>query len=486
MVAIVLFVVAEVPALRGSELRHEIDRLLAHPNLANAAVGVCVGSVTHGDILYSRAADTALIPASNTKLVTSASALAFLGPDWSFETQAGYYGELRSDGVLDGDLVLRGGGDPCLQSGFCNGDALEVLRRLARSIKAAGVKRVSGSLIVDASCFDSEYVGPSWPMNQLNLTYCAPVSGLSFNNNCLRVDCDTSGPAGGRAKVALWPATAHYRVESGLELVAERGVNQIALTRSDEQRRVRVRGKSSAGGGQRSFLVPVRDPPDFVGSVFLALLSEEQIVVTGNLRRASADEEGRPFQVTGCHRSPLVDALQVMNKESDNGVAEHVFKAVGARRFGVGSFATGSRAVQHLFRSLGVDAPEARFVDGSGLSRENRISPRALVRLMTWMIDGPYGEIYGDSLAAAGTEGTLAQRMTGPELRARVRAKSGYLREVSALAGFARTAADETLAFSILINGFSGSNRIMKQIQDDICRELVRFERGRGDARAGG
>ncbi len=451
-----------------------IERILQRPALDGAQVGIEIRSLRDGRSIYSHQSQDSFIPASNQKLLTIALALDQLGPDFQFETPLIATGGVHG-GIIRGDLWVVGSGDPSLAPRYQDsGNPESGVRRFVDALTMQGIRGIEGDLVVDATLFDDEGTAPGWPSDQLDQDYCAPVGALSLNSNCLEVVV-TSSPSGS-PKVSLRPETRSYRPVSHVATSTSSREMMVWLIRPDREGRVQVRGKVGPQAGTARFQLPVRDPALFFGRSLYAGLLREGVFVNGNVRHRAANEprpETRPLYVC---KSPLLPPAYVCGKESDNLVAEHLLKKCASESEEVGTFAGGARLCRSFLQSLGADVSGFQMTDGSGLSRENRVTPKLLVDLLAAMYDSPLREPYLRSLPISGIDGTLSKRMTEPDLCYRVRAKTGYLLRVSGLSGYVDTGERESpkiLAFSILINGFRGSNRDMKKVQDDICRALI-------------
>lgn len=458
----------------SADLEREVRALLQNKVLSGATVGVQVSSLGSGETLLALHASTPLTPASNTKLVTAAAAIALLGADYVFTTAVGYRGRMQ-DGRLDGDLVVIGGGDPSFRDDLCEGDGWKPLRDLAVQLEQTGLREVSGDLVLDDALFDREFTAPTWPPDQLNRDYCAPVAALSLRCNCLTIEVSPPAAAGAVARSRIVPELDGFRVQSEITGSAIKGLNEIVLLLPDVTGRVLAKGKTWIGNPVQSFLVPVTNPPSLCGAALAQLLSEHQIQLGGRVRLAGDGELGQPCTMLAQVTSPIEPAIVKMNKDSDNNIAEHLFKLIGARRHRRGTFATAAEAVAEFLGSLGLQDGQHRFVDGSGLSRDNRISAAALTALLVRTYGAPARDLFVRSLPIAGIDGSLKNRMGEEPVCGRVRAKTGFINGVSALSGYVRTVDGESLAFAILMNNVQASNTAMKEVQDSICRLLVRY-----------
>ncbi len=456
-----------------SSVESALDRVLSDPNLKGTDVGVLIRSLNEPETIYERRALETFTTASNTKLVTTATALDLLGEDFYFETRFGLRGVAREGGRFAGDLVVEGEGDPGLGARFHGGDPVGAFRQVAAALQERGIRVIAGHLVLDDRAFDHEYVEPGWPSDQLDRSYAAPVSALALSENCVDVLVEPASTAGASAAAWIVPRTDVLLINNDCRTLARLQKNQgPKVYRSGES--IRVGGEVRTGDGPSRIVLSVPDPLGFFGDVLVRTLADAGIRVEGELRRATAGELLTTEERIYTHRTPLDTVVAVINKESQNFFAEQLYKRLAAHGFPgqPASFALAGAVVKRHLESLGIPADQVQSADGSGLSRNNAFAPAHLVRLLEAMYRGPHRNVFVASLPISGVDGTLEDRLGGA-YRGRVRAKTGYISRVSALSGYVRTRSDRTLGFSILMNGFRSSNGEMKRIQDEICRVLI-------------
>jgi len=470
---VVAFFLISALAARASGASHtlseHVEAALTHPKLEKATVGVCVVAAGSGRLLYHRNAMESLIPASNQKLLTAATALAELGPDYRFRTEL-YVLRPRGPDADVGALYLRGGGDPTLSSPSAGYEAEAQFEEWAGLLTAEGVTRVAGDLIVDDSFFDREFVHPDWPARQLWREYCAPVGALSFHDNCVTVTVKPGARAGGPASVRIWPDVPLMEVKNLCKTSERRHL--IWFDRQADSPLLRVGGHVRAGSGGYAGRASVPDPGLFAGQAFARVLQREGIELGGRVRRGVLSDSLRRAEPLAVRSTPLTDVLRVMLEESHNGYAEHVIKTVGAETEGEGSWRAGLARTESLLRSLHFKAGQFKLADGSGISRNNRVTAALICAVLLEVERSGEGELLRELMASPG-EGTLARRFQEADYRDRVWAKTGYLHGVGALSGYARTRSGILVAFSVLINGFPGSNSEMKRIEDGVVRAII-------------
>lgn len=486
--------VAETSAPRAEtiELRSGLDRLLLASSWRDAEWGVLVLSLDHGDTLYAINPDEPLAPASNVKLITTAAALQTLGPDYRFDTYLMTNGDVEN-GVLHGDLILYGTGDPGISSRF-HSRRDEAFHRLVDQLDSLGIREVRGDLVADASFLPGPQRPEGWDPRDLNDHFTAAVSALSFNENVVSVRI-APGDVGAPPRVQTIPDHAGMEILNLAETVPG-SRPRVAMLRDDPLEPVRVEGTIGAGVRDVWRQFTVSDPTVFTASVFRALLTDREIDVRGvtrtvsrpgrsDLPRLSAPFAGkRGVRVLARHSSnPLQSYLEVVNKQSHNLFAELVFRIVGRSVTGVGSIDASARAVGATLANLGVDTTGMVLLDGSGLSAGNRVTAHTLVDVLERMSHSPSWGHYWASLPEAGRPRELG-RMYRTAAAGNLRAKTGTIERVSALSGIVRAADGERLAFSILLNRAPSVARA-KAVENQIGARLASFRRGMGSSVGG-
>jgi D-alanyl-D-alanine carboxypeptidase/D-alanyl-D-alanine-endopeptidase (penicillin-binding protein 4) len=470
--------VRSVPAGEASAtggLAPRLERRLAKARVRADRVGVHVVDLDDGEAVFSRGAEIPLIPASVVKATTAAAALDLLGPGHRYETVVEARGTLDAAGTLAGDLVVRGSGDPAL-SRRAYGDAWqEPLRRLAAGVAAAGVRRVTGAIVLDDGPFDREYCHPSWPAGDRATWVAAPVCGLTWNDGCVSVRVQ-GGAAPGAAVTLETPATrGPWPLQNAVETEGVRAP-EVGGVWTEAPARLRVSGR--IGPRQEALIeVPVADPLAWFGGAFQTVLEGQGVRVDGRWRAAGPADRA-PGRRVAAVSTDLPSVLRTMNRRSQNLYAALLFKACGSAREGVGSWASGERAVALSLSRRGIDATGLRVVDGAGLSRDNRLSAVAVARLLaSFDGDALRGPFLRDSFAAPGEDGTLESRLREPVCRDRVRAKTGTIRGVNGLAGYvAGKGGSRGHAFAILVNA-SPAEGSARDLIDDLVREIAAEER---------
>jgi serine-type D-Ala-D-Ala carboxypeptidase/endopeptidase (penicillin-binding protein 4) len=458
-------------------LARDLDRLLrtAGPGVR---YGVLVVSLDRGDTLFAHQPDTPLTPASNMKLYSTAAALYYLGPAYRFHTYLMADGAVRG-GVIHGDLVLYGTGDPAIGRGAAGSAAL---RALADSLRLQGVHEITGDVVGDGSYFDERWIADGWAPYDRLAWYAPPVGSLSFAENRVVVHVGPGDRAGSAARVRTDPATHGLAVLNRVRTVAT-GETRVVVRHGE--RALVIEGQIAARHRGVRHEIPVVDPANYAAAALHQALRERGIQVGGGVRgaaagmpagRAAGPADGR--RVLAIHASaPLGELASVTNHVSHNLFAEQLTKAAGRAALGEGSFEAGARLIlRFLARDVGADTTSLRVLDGSGLSAGSRLSARSTVRLLEFMAGADVADAFLASLPTAGDPRGL-RRMFGTPAADNLRAKTGTLRTVSSLSGYVRSADGERLAFSVIANDVADRPRA-KATEDAIGRRLAAFRRG--------
>ena len=457
----------QVPPAPATPLGQAVQAEVAHAQRESAAVGVNIVQLDTGEAVYSYNPQQPRVIASNSKLFTTSAALDTLGLGFVFETRFLLRGTV-TDGVLHGDLGVVGAGDPQISGREYEGDPFGAFRPWAAALRERGIRRIVGDLYLAHGLFEAMQIHPDWPRDQLAEWYEAPVAALSFSDNCILVRVSPGKAAGQPAIVETVPPVAVFRVDNTTSTRASRRGTKLFVGRTGDL--LTVRGTIDVRSGPFETWVTVPDPIAYFGGALRVALAEEGITMEGGLRPVD-QLPGPLWQRVAVHRSDLVTAIHTTNKRSQNFYAESLVKQVGAKRCGHGSWSDGVKAIEELMASIGVLPGELRMVDGSGMSRENQASPRAITTLLRHMFYHPAGPELVKSLPFSGEDNkSWKRRLATPPYLGNVFAKTGTLAGVSALSGYARAVSGKSYAFSILLNGTRGDPH---GDQDRILRALI-------------
>jgi D-alanyl-D-alanine carboxypeptidase/D-alanyl-D-alanine-endopeptidase (penicillin-binding protein 4) len=432
--------------------------------------GVMIVSLTRGDTLFARNAGDLMQPASTMKLFSTAVALDRFGPEHTFSTDVLRDGAVGPDGTVNGNLYLRADGDPSMSARFFKDPNLP-MATLARSVAAAGVKRVKGDLLYDATAFDDRRIPEGWKTTYLGAAYAARVSALSLNENLVWI---AVSPAGKVAQVALEPATTTIPLRSKVRVVGGRGGRITARRASDGG--IDVSGTIGANSSTLRYSLVVDDPALFTAGALRAALQNVGITVDGTIRPAKTPAGAQ--KVASFASPPLSRIVSEMNRESINVVAELLYRnaARAVAPDGMSSAEVGLANLREFMqKKVGADPQSVRVSDGSGLSTLDYMTPRAMVELLSYAHKGPWSSAFHGSLPVAGESELLRRRMRSTPAQGNLHAKTGTTDTVVGLGGFVTAKDGEIIAFAFLYNGNDRSNA--RATMDAMGATLANFVR---------
>ncbi len=503
---LVVLLVAAAPAqvAKKPSLESRIKAVLDEKDARRAHWGIAVLSLDSGKVLYAHNEDQLFTPASNTKLFTTAAALETLGPNFKFRTTVETQTPPDKLGRIAGDIVLVGRGDPNLSSRVLPyrgrtdraGSPLKALDLLADQVSEAHVNYVDGDVVADDSYFVYERYGDGWAQDDLVWAYGAPVSALTVNDNVIFVEILPGAKAGDPALLKFDPFEGYYRVENRIQTFDRRGARPSAGGGDDEGPARRILINREPGSHTLEFWgriplddaglheqIAIEDPAMFAAQYFHAALQRRGVKVYGQPRARHL----RPIDLPAAPRaattilattesSPLLDDLKVINKVSQNLHAEIMLRTLGREKHSPenksepGTVAAGLAELKAFLTQAGVAPEEYVFLDGSGLSRQNLVSPMAVVKLLAYMRASQKYEAWVDLLPVAGFDGSLSERLKAAAVAGKIRAKTGTLGHVNAISGYIP---GSNLAFSIFVNNHNLRSREITQLVDRIAEALV-------------
>lgn len=461
----------------GSTVESTILGLIQRHGFQKGEVAVAVIG-ENGEPLVSIHAREPLKPASNQKLLTTAAALALLGPDHKYVTRLQASAPIR-DGRVDGDLVVRGTGDPNISSRFYQGGPQALFRQWARALKEKGLREVSGGILADDLFFDDIRMPPTWDDRQAETWYSAQVSALSLNDNCLDVIVKPATVAGKPAQIQIVPECALFEVEGAPQTIAS-GKTKVIVHRKPGTNKYSVKGQIAVRSAAWTGNVTLDDPAAVFASTLLRAMRDEGIVVQGAARkvdRAATAATPTAPEILVEHTSTMQQDLGVILKRSQNLHAELLLKALGAKVSGEGSLAGGEGAIRQFLKARKIPVNELVVADGSGLSHANRLSAETLARTLHSVRGETYFELFLQALPIAGQDGTLDDRFRGRASRGKLHAKTGYIRGVSCLSGYVLNG-NRIASFAILVNrkqvGIGPAKTLQEEIGDVVFHALGR------------
>jgi D-alanyl-D-alanine carboxypeptidase/D-alanyl-D-alanine-endopeptidase (penicillin-binding protein 4) len=485
--------------------RLRLDALLSEAHARKADWGVLIANRDTGETVFDLNAGRYFTPASNTKLFTSVFALATLGSGYRFHTTLEATAALGSDGKLAGDLLFVGRGDPDLSNRKFpfvgkvehDGPTEKILAEMADAAVARGLKEVDGDLVADDRYIPFDPYPAGWSVGDLFFTFGAPVTAIAFNDNSVTITMSPGVHPGDPAVIAVDPAEAAAGFTQQITTSAPGTDPQLAVVRQPGPNFLLLRGSVPLGHAPVKLDLAITDPAETTARTLKRLLEARGVNIKGSIRveEAPAPQALKPGEapvvlsselksadknpaanalVLAEHVSPpLLESLRVMNKVSQNLHAELFLRTISREKTGIGSTEIGLKLEQDFMKSVRVAEGDAVLTDGSGLSTNNLVTPRAMVSLLQYAIHQPWGPDFMATLPIAGVDGTLEDRMKGTPAAGLIQAKTGGLDHVHALSGYATTVGGEYLVFSIFVNNDPQHGRDATAAIDVIALAMV-------------
>jgi serine-type D-Ala-D-Ala carboxypeptidase/endopeptidase (penicillin-binding protein 4) len=447
-----------------SSLVESIEAVLSDSEMRRTTVGIHVEDLNSDEILFSHNADQLLNPASNVKLLTAAAVLDKLGPSHTFST------ELSTKKVENGrieDLYIRGEGEAFL--------LFRDVLSWAGELRMQGVEAIDGDLVIDDGIFDGAYLPPAYDIRESDAAWRAPIGAVSVNFNAVSVKVEAAEQIGQAASVRLDPPNDHVQVVNRAR-TTRGSVPRISISgeSAGDGTRIVVSGTIGVDSGEVVQRKRIDNPPAFAGAVVAEAMQMMGIEFSGQVRRGEVPEEREKLFV---HRSaPVMDALSAMNKWSNNFIADQLLRVLGSFEEEPSTWDGSRLRMKAALDRKGLTQGSYALINGSGLYDGNELSARQLVTLLRSMRDHPYGPEFVSTLAIAGVDGTMRSRLNNGVTRANLRAKTGTLRDVTALSGYVTTAGGREVAFSIIFNDPPRRAWNYRDEQDRIARAIASFE----------
>lgn len=438
---------------------------------------IFVKDMDTGEVILTYAANDRLIPASNRKIMIFALAMEYLGPEHRFKTEFGLARPSSGGPAAPQSVVLRSNGDPTMEPRFLNQkNPAAVIKGWVSDLRARGVTRVAGNVLLDASAFGGEQdVQPdAWGGDHINFSYAPRPSALAMNGNLIEVRAFPRGS--GAASVDVFPCLSGLSINNETHVVSGRSAGLDARFTSDNSLALDVTGRLGSGSGMCATQIPVGRPLDYVRALVENEFKAQGIQVAGAVRVMTDPAEARSYPIetlVDMHESPpLIELLQIMMRDSDNFLAEQIWRATAFRALGKGDPAEARRLERRWLKERGLTSEPG--YDGSGLSRKNAVSAMEVAAVLEKIYRGPYQPFLLRVLPESGRSGTLRGRSMGGQA-GRVAAKTGTLSGAQALSGFIRdTQGRERWVFSMLGNAPANTNGRLKMRQDQIMKILFR------------
>jgi serine-type D-Ala-D-Ala carboxypeptidase/endopeptidase (penicillin-binding protein 4) len=467
----------------SKKLDHDLQQILSDPGVARGLWGIYVVSLDTGRPLYALNQDKLFTPASNAKLFTTAAVFGLIGPDYRFKTTVETFGSLDKYGRLNADLVVVGRGDPNLSGRTLpynlhterRAPPIQVLQSLADQLVLHGLKYIDGDVVADDSYFVFERYGEGWSQDDLAREWGAPVSALTINDNVIFVDIKPADRPGERAFLNITPFPEYYKIDNRVMTTPQgTGPRTVSINREPGSSQLTLWGNIPQDDPGFGEALAIEDPADFTARLFRQLLEERGVTVYGRARTHHTElASTQTFSVTSIasgggdstrpsvpaplvlasyQSQPVSQDLRVINKVSQNLHAELMLRLLGKEKGTSGSIEGGLEVLRGFLVNAGIKPEQFAFYDGSGLSREDLITPEAVVTLLQYCHQQPWGQLYEGTLPVAGVDGSLSERFRNTPAAGLVRGKTGSLLHVYSLSGYATTQSGQHIAFSVITN----------------------------------
>ena len=510
-VILLIGVAALNPAVAGNNQKpqpaakfsHDIRAILDDPDSARGFWGIYAVSLDSGKTIFALNQDKLFTPASNAKLFTTAAVFGLIGPDYRFKTTVETLGALDKYGRLNSDLVLVGRGDPNL-----SGRALpynmhterkapptQVLQDLADQLVQHGLRYVDGDVVADDSYFVWERYDEGWSQDDLAREWGAPVSALTINDNVIFVNIMPADRPGERAFLSIAPFAEYYKIDNRVMTTPPgSGPRTVSINREPGSNQLTFWGNIPQDDPGFGEALAIDDPADFTVRLFRQLLEQRGITIYGRSRThhtelastqtfsvtslasgggdTSRPPNLSPLVLASYQSQPLTQDLRVINKVSQNLHAELMLRLLGKEKGTSGSIEAGLEVMRGFLVNAGIQPNQFVFYDGSGLSREDLVTPQAIVSLLQYCQRQSWGQAFNDTLPIAAIDGSLADRFHNTAAAGAVHAKTGSLTHVYSLAGYGTTQSGDHIAFSVITNN---NNMPTKKALDTIDRIVVRL-----------
>ena len=474
-----------------SSLQGSIKSLATDSDLKHASFGICVIDVEENRVLASHNPDLSLIPASSLKTVTTSTALAVLGPEYQFKTELAYDGQLSKDGVLSGNLYIKGYGDPTLGSGEMEGYPAmeEVFRIFVEAVKKKGIKKIEGLVVGDGTHFETAVHAPTWQWNDIGNYYGAGPSGLNIHENLYYLNFKLSATlAQGPSIVSVEPEVPYLIFVNELKSAGKNTGDNAYIFGAPYTYTRYVRGTLPIGNRQFKVKGSLPDPAFFVASTLTTRLeaggvktskfstTQRELIREGKQQQGKQQQGKRTTIYT--HKSPpLWQIVERANQESINLYCESLLKTMGHKKYGKGTNSAGLQIVREFWEARGLSWDGFVMKDGSGLSPRSTVSTRHLADLLRKVAKDPLIYRYFEkSLPIAGRTGTLKNMLKNTAAEGKMRAKSGSMSRVRSYSGYVETKSGKLVSFSIIANHFLGKSSAMRKRMEVVMAKIAELE----------
>jgi D-alanyl-D-alanine carboxypeptidase/D-alanyl-D-alanine-endopeptidase (penicillin-binding protein 4) len=466
LAVIILIAALSVFVMAPAQVVRKLNRVIANFG-ESVNLGVLVEDADTGKIIYEKNASRYFLPASNQKLFTAWTALNTLDSNFIYQTQLFVDTKKIKNGILNDSIYIKFSGDPTL--------TFSKVEHLMSALSRAGVKRITGNIVIDDSVFDQDPMSPGTTWDDKDFCYGAPVNALTVDHNCVHAILIPATKPTEPTQLMLPEQPQFMRfVNDATTDFAPNSNCRIAISLTDKTSYT-ITGCIKSSEAPSKIAMAVSDPRANVKAILNYLLHKNNINYIDHFQFQKIEFSADPLASESS--VPLAGLLTVMLKESDNTIADALFKTIGERKAShPGGWKNGSEAMHDvLLKTLQLDIPANTIIDGAGGSRYIYHTPEQIITLLRKVYASSYAQVFIPALAVSGVDGTLKERFQASEARAKIFAKTGTMSGVTALSGYLETRKKHKLIFSIMINGFIESPDKYKILEDSLCMALINF-----------
>ena len=458
LLIIVIFIIC-LSGITKADLAGKINGIIRKSSQKKVQFSIHIVKADSGKTIYSHRSTSALIPASNMKIIITAAALKYLGSDYEYKTKIG---------LLNDTLIIIGSGDPLLGDEETDNKYSRkknwIFNDIAARLKQNSIRNIK-DIIVDTTIFDDQRVHPNWPRDELNRWYACEVSGLNFNENCVWITAKNNS---GKVTIFVEPQTDYIKFTNKVKSVSKDS-NTIGSYRNREPNKIIIFGECRKQAGP--FDVAIERPAAFYAYLLAENLAKEGINAYGQIVEKAATDYN-DINVLVEYVTPLTDCLARCNKDSLGLAAEALLKTIAAESRADrknGSWDKGREIISQYLSGLDIDSREFHIDDASGLSQHNRLSANAITKVLLHIYKSDDWPIYKESLAVGGVDGTIDKYFKERKYKGKIFGKTGYISGAKSFSGICSTSEGDYI-FSILANKTNGQTR--KAI-NDIAQAII-------------
>lgn len=462
--------------------KKEVEAFKSDKNLRHASWSLYVKEVGTQKDVFAFNQQLSLTPASTQKIITTACALELLGELYVYKTKIQYIGHITAEGVLNGNLIVKGAGDPTLESeNFDENKISEItLEKIAKAIEKAGIKKVEGNIIVDVSVYDDFVTPVNWLWTDIGNYFGAGPSGLSYKDNKVIVYFKSGANTGDSTYIVRTePEVSSLKIINEVK-TGTAGSGDNAYFYGAEFQNLRI-VKGTIPPNKDAFTVEcaMPDAAQFFGEQLKKQCVKNGISISGEaltsrtMSHYNLQLPSKRTTIDSIVSPPLKRIVHYTNLKSINLYAEHLLKSLSLLNAPVGNSADGVKVIEQFMRSLNIDISGMKLTDGSGLSPVNKLTTRQQVDLLVGMVNKPCYKSFLESLPVAGKTGSLSSMLKGTTAEGNLKAKSGYIGGVRAYAGYFTNSKGELCAFSFIVNNFDGTAGEMRKKMEAVMAKMV-------------